>query len=496
MHSLNSISLCMIVKNEASCLENALSSVSLAVQELIVVDTGSFDETIAIASRHGAKIYSYAWDNDFSAARNFSIALATQPWILVMDADESLSPTGLEKLGDLVERAASVAYSLTQRNYLSTSERLSWDQSRMQNLHEYDVGREFSGYLDMPVVRLFPRRPGIRFSGRIHESVEESLIDAGISIENSGLVLRHYGQLRNPQHMKQKRNLYLRLGLEKLEQAPLNPSAHFELGIQYSELGYFADAIPHFEKAIEHGIDSGLAELHLGICCSRLERFAEARQHLLRSRETRPDSAELYCELGLISLWEGLLEDAKLGFEKALAITPHHVGSLSCLGSILMNQEKWTEGMRLLKQAVELDPNHQDSWVNLGLAYQSAGKFSEAIECQRRVYSLKPDNPELAKQLGLGLARSGKYSEAAEVLGHFIRREPADDALKLIWAMTLVRSGQKSQALRVYEDVSHSGGELARIAQEQINKLGGKQSTSEDQLPPVNSVRGNTRSST
>jgi tetratricopeptide (TPR) repeat protein len=126
--------------------------------------------------------------------------------------------------------------------------------------------------------------------------------------------------------MKQKRNLYLRLGLKNLEQTQLDPRDHFELGIQYNDLGYFAEAIPHLERAIEHGIDSGLAELHLGLCCSRLGRFAEARQHLLRTRETRPDSAELYCELGLISLKEGLLEDAKSGFEKALRINPLHAG--------------------------------------------------------------------------------------------------------------------------------------------------------------------------
>jgi tetratricopeptide (TPR) repeat protein len=483
MNPLNGISLCMIVKNEAGCLKKALSSVSPAIQELIVVDTGSFDETTDIATSHGAKVFPYTWDNDFSAARNYSIGLATQPWILVMDADETMSPIDLEKLRNLVGRAAPVAYSLVQRNYLNTSGKLSWDQCWKENLHEYDEGREFSGYLDIPVARLFPRRPGIRFSGCVHESVEDSLIEAGISIERSGLVLHHYGQVRTPEHMKQKKNLYLRLGLEKLELAPLNPKAHFELGIQYNELGYFVEAIPHFEKAIEHGIDSGLAELYLGICCSRLERFAEARQHLLRSRETRPDSAELYCELGLISLREGLLEDAKSGFEKALAITPHHVGSLCYLGSILINQEQWTEGTRLLKQALALDPNHQDSWVNLGLAYQRAGRSSEALECQSKAYSLKPNNPELAKQLGLGLARSGQYSEAAEILGHFIHREPADDALKLIWAMTLVRSGQKAQALKVYEEVSHNGGGLALIAQEQMNKHDGKQSTSQNRLP-------------
>ena len=129
MNSLNTISLCMIVKDEAGYLERTLSSVSPDIQELIVIDTGSSDETMAIASRYNANVFSHTWEDDFSAARNFSITLATRPWILVMDADETLSPTDLQKVGNLVEHAPSVAYSLVQRNYLNTSGKLGWEQS-------------------------------------------------------------------------------------------------------------------------------------------------------------------------------------------------------------------------------------------------------------------------------------------------------------------------------------------------------------------------------
>ncbi|MFN8008432.1 MAG: tetratricopeptide repeat protein [Terriglobia bacterium] len=471
MKTIGNISLCMIVKNETGYLEKALSSASPSLEELIVVDTGSQDDTPEIASRFGAKVFPYPWKDDFSSARNFSIAQATRPWILVMDADEALSPTDLEKLGILTEREDPVAYSLIQRNYLNTSGKLSWDQTWKRNLHDYDEGREFAGYLDIPVVRMFPRRREIRYSGCVHESVEDSLAKAGIPIEGSGVVLHHYGQVRSPNQMKKKKNLYLRLGLEKLELNPLDPRTHFELGIQYQELGYYAEAIPHFEKAIRHGIDCGLAELYLGICTSRLGRFSEARRHLLRSRESRPDSAELHCELGIISLKENQPEVAKSYFTKAITLSPDHVASLCYLGAILINQEKWSEGTRLLKQALELDPNHQDSWVNLGIAYQRVEKYSEALECQRKAYSLTPNQPELARQLGLGLARSGKYAEAAEVLGRFIQTHSAEDTLKMIWAMTLVRSGQRTEALQVYREVTEHEGRLATIAREQLQKL-------------------------
>ncbi len=96
------LSLCMIAKNEEDNIERALMSVKPVVDEMIVVDTGSTDRTKDIARALGAKVYDFPWTDNFSDARNFSISKATGKWVLVLDADEAISPLDYGKLRELV----------------------------------------------------------------------------------------------------------------------------------------------------------------------------------------------------------------------------------------------------------------------------------------------------------------------------------------------------------------------------------------------------------
>src|SRR5579863_4249358 len=86
------VSLCMIVRDEERFLGGALESVRGVVDELCIVDTGSKDKTIEIARDAGARVSEIAWEENFSKARNAALAMATRRWILVLDADERLSP--------------------------------------------------------------------------------------------------------------------------------------------------------------------------------------------------------------------------------------------------------------------------------------------------------------------------------------------------------------------------------------------------------------------
>ena len=92
------LSVCLIVRDEEHNLGGALASVSAVANELVVVDTGSTDRSVAVAREHGAQVLQFAWVDDFSAARNFCIQHATQPSILTLDADERLDPDTLTAL--------------------------------------------------------------------------------------------------------------------------------------------------------------------------------------------------------------------------------------------------------------------------------------------------------------------------------------------------------------------------------------------------------------
>ena len=95
------ISLCMIVKNEEAVLARCLDSVKEVVDEIVIVDTGSTDKTKEIAAQYTGLVYDFAWDDNFSAARNASFARATKDYILWLDADDVLLPADRQMLGQL-----------------------------------------------------------------------------------------------------------------------------------------------------------------------------------------------------------------------------------------------------------------------------------------------------------------------------------------------------------------------------------------------------------
>src|SRR3989338_5293163 len=114
------ISLCMIAKDEEKYLEQCLSSVKGLVDEIIIIDTGSKDKTKEIAKKFNAKIFDFKWVDDFSAARNESLKQAAKDWILVLDADEVIEEKDLGKIKNIVENQEDFAgFQFEQRSYLN-----------------------------------------------------------------------------------------------------------------------------------------------------------------------------------------------------------------------------------------------------------------------------------------------------------------------------------------------------------------------------------------
>ena len=97
------ISACVIAKNEAENLPRWLKSAQGFADEMIVVDTGSSDETAAIAAKAGARVYSFQWRDDFSAAKNFALDLATGDWVVFTDADEYFTEESVPRVRPLIE---------------------------------------------------------------------------------------------------------------------------------------------------------------------------------------------------------------------------------------------------------------------------------------------------------------------------------------------------------------------------------------------------------
>jgi hypothetical protein len=166
------LSLCMIVRDEAANLPACLDSVAGLADDLVVVDTGSTDATRDIARARGARVIEAQWTGDFAAARNLALAEARGEWILVLDADETLSPASRIRLHELVSAPgrAHSAYNLVQKNRLADG-----------------------GHVSVHIVRLFPNDPRVRFERAIHEQVNTSLERAGIRIVDTDIAFDHSG---------------------------------------------------------------------------------------------------------------------------------------------------------------------------------------------------------------------------------------------------------------------------------------------------------------
>src|SRR4051812_34048398 len=142
-HGVMGISLCMIVKNEEDWIENALGSVRSVVDEIIIADTGSTDRTIERAARFLPKVLHFKWTDSFADARNFTLAEARHPWILVLDADECIAARDLHLIREAVQQESD-GYHLIQRNYVFGNQIVGW----APNSGAYAEGKSYPGQLD------------------------------------------------------------------------------------------------------------------------------------------------------------------------------------------------------------------------------------------------------------------------------------------------------------------------------------------------------------
>ncbi|QEM69755.1 glycosyltransferase [Geobacter sp. FeAm09] len=297
-----SVSLCMIAKNEARDLPRCLASLKPVVDEIVLCDTGSSDGTREIAEAFGARVVGHAWTGDFSAARNCALAAATGAWILVMDADEVISPLDYEALRDLVGRPRDgmVAYTITTRNY--TNKLVEKWQEQDGRYPAEEAGR---GWLPSDKVRLFPNRPEIRFENAIHEMVEPTLERLKIPCPTATrVVVHHYGYL-DDKRQDQKKALYYEIGVKKLAESGGSPKAIVELAIQAAGIERYEEAIELWQRALPYNPESALAYFNLGYANLCLGRYDEAYRATKRSLELQGDYREAVANLALIEVFRG-----------------------------------------------------------------------------------------------------------------------------------------------------------------------------------------------
>ena len=243
MRAADVLSFCMIAKNEERDLAACLDSVRGVADELIVVDTGSTDRTAAIASEYGAEVAPFDFRvADFAGARNCAIGRARGGWILMLDADETLDPACAAAVKTLVAEDLNAGYFLERVNRSTAEE---------------------APFTDF-VVRLFPKRPGVRYRGRVHETVDASILAGGGKLIRSGIRIDHRFRL-DPEARRRKNLWYIDILKEEIAADPSDDSRLDFLAAEYHQLEMFDEATEIAERIARMRPNDARAHLFVGL---------------------------------------------------------------------------------------------------------------------------------------------------------------------------------------------------------------------------------------
>lgn len=226
------ISACLITKNEEKNLPYCLASVKDVASEIIVVDTGSTDQTVAVAKEYGATVYQYQWVNDFSKARNFTLEKAAGDWIIFLDADEYFVPESVPGVVDIINKSNSGGFDAVISlliNYEKTTDTV---------------------INSCPVVRIFKNDPNISYIGAIHERPVHRRRQLKQFDASEKLKIIHTGYSRNEFNEKEKgrRNLEILLAEEK--KRPNDRDLCFYISETCIAVHDYAKALEYADKAI------------------------------------------------------------------------------------------------------------------------------------------------------------------------------------------------------------------------------------------------------
>ena len=336
----------MIVKNEESTLARCLDSVADLVDEIIIADTGSTDRTAEIARRYTPHVFSFAWCDDFSAARNFSFGKATQEFCMWLDADDVMEGEDRTRFRALKD---------------SLSEKTDVVMMRYHTAFASDGKPAFTYYRE----RLLRRAAGFRWKGAVHEAIAP----AGNILYSDAAVSHRKTGSGDPD-----RNLRIyEAQLSRCEE--FSPRDAFYYARELTYHGRDAEAVRVFEDFLADGrgwVENNLQACRdLAACYRRLGKEEDAFRALVRGLRYAPPRAELCCDLGAFFFEKKDFSTAAYWYEQALAAKPAaENGGFS-----------------------EPDAAGFIPLLQLCVCYYNLGDAPRAREMNARAGALRPDSP-------------------------------------------------------------------------------------------------------
>ena len=441
------LSVCMIVRNEAKNLPECLENIREVASEVIVVDTGSGDDTIEVAKGLGAKVFEHPWCDDFSDARNVSLARASGDWLLWLDGDDRMEEEDCRKVAELVERPKDKCFYFVL------------------------VGSE-SGSAQCHQLRMVPNLPGVAFRGRIHEQLAPSLSKLGIEAENTNVRVVHTGYA-DMDRIDEKGERNLRILKKQVEEQPNDLLSRFYYGYAHAltdpalamseleslvakmeEVGLFTDLYRHtcltlgeicehnerlddaydsYQILLERCPDYTLGHFLVARCAIARGQYAEAKEHLeIAIREgIKPYRfplqlddlrAKTHLAMATCLAAEEDLAGALYEARKALSICPEMVAALVHAAKLSTELGHDDDSQAYLDRALEKDPENADALAMSAETVLAAGDLAGARELAERAADADGEHSLLLVKIGDGHMNEGDMDRALDcfqsALGH------------------------------------------------------------------------------
>ena len=287
------ISLCMIVKNEEKTLGRCLGSVSDLVDEIVIVDTGSTDNTKEIAKSFGAKLYDFKWEDNFSKARNYSFSKGTKDYILWLDGDDYIDEENIEKLIILKEEL---------------------DKSTDSVMMNYSLVRNEAGktIYSLRRNRLVKRNKNFNWIGYVHEylNVFGKIIQSDITINH------------DKKKVRTNRNLLIFKGMEDKGEVFTTRDIFYYANELYDNNLYYEASEKYKEALNKEDIwfeDSKRATINLVRCLEFLQSPIDERiDFIFNSLKKYSPNSEILCLLGECFVSKNIINEGIIYFKGAL----------------------------------------------------------------------------------------------------------------------------------------------------------------------------------
>lgn len=445
------LSVAMIVRDEQHVLAASLESVRPIADEIVVLDTGSKDATVALARQLGAEVVQAAWEDDFSAARNRCLEQASGDWVLWLDAGERLDDDSAADLRQFVDRQAdpNKAYML-------------WV--------EMPPGGQTACREQAVQLRLIPNRADLRFEGRVRETLRGSIEAAGLEIDAAAGRIRRDRRHHDPTRRSSCARRNLKLAELEVAETDDPPAARLQLAVgeAHGNLGETDRARHAFLAAVEaaeHG-STEMLEAYYGLLTTYDGDPSQAETQLstcLEALEVFPLDAQLLLAMGNYLQGRRRADLATRSFEAAVKhgqvdLEVWHLAGLSEVASDYLNLSLQIQGederaRRVLEEALDQHDGSIRLRRRLIELHVKQGHCAEALGLAHRL-PVEPEGRQPFRDAIRGACKAAQQDWTA-ALGYLQSAYVAGcrDPLCLRWlSVTLLSNGQVEAARGVLDE--------------------------------------------